>query len=198
MEKSTPDEGRGRDTVLSRSPRMVNLARPHSSVGSGVPESGRGHGASPENATSTGGGVKSRSLVGLLGKRPPKLSPNTHIPIHPEREATSQMQKPRRSFDGIRRPEMTPLSLVPYPTSAAPTNGSEDGSVPKNLPFASARGTVTGQTEENSSKEGRARERHDNEENNSSFTSGRVARASWVLTIVIWTQVRLHPDICAW
>lgn len=177
MDKSTPDECRGRDSALSRSTGMANLVRPHSSVGGGVPESGLGHGASPGSAagtsTSTGSGVKARSLVGLLGKRTPKSSPNPHIPIHSEREATSHMQKPRRSFEGIRRPEMAPISLVPYPADAAPTNDFVGGSVPRNLPFASATGTATGQIEEDSTKEGNARQRRDSEENRNSFTAGK-------------------------
>ncbi|KAI6165813.1 hypothetical protein EDD17DRAFT_1553402 [Pisolithus thermaeus] len=178
--KSVPDEGRVRGSALPHSTGMTNLARQNSSVESGPTESGRGREANAGDAaavsTSSGGGTKARSLVGLLGKRVPRPPPNTHIPVHSEEEATSRMRQPRRSFDGIRRPEMTPLSLVPYPADVAPTGGVEGSSVPRNLPFvgfASARGTVAGQIEENSSKEDGVRERRDNE-NNGNFT-GEVA-----------------------
>lgn len=186
--KAAPDEGRGRGSALSHSTGMTNLAHPCSSVGSGAPESERGREANPEDtaavSTCAVGGMKARSLAGLLGKRP---SSNTHIPIHSEPRATSQMRQPRRSFDGIRRPEMTPLSLVPYPSDVAPNSGLEGGSVPRNLPFAgfaSARGTVAGQTEGKSSKEDSARERRDNE-NNGSFTTGGDTHDLQALTIGI-------------
>lgn len=189
--EAAPDEGRGRGSALSHSTGMTNLARPSSSVGSGAPESERGREANPEDAVAVStcavGGKKARSLAGLLGKRAPKPSSNTHIPIHSEPRATPQMRQPRRSFDGIRRPEMTPLSLVPYPTDAAPASGLEGGSVPRNLPFAgfvSARGTVAGQTEEKSSKEDSARERRDNG-NNGSFTTGGDTHDLQALTIGI-------------
>lgn len=189
--KSAPDEGRGRGSALPQSTGMTNLAHPNSSVGSGALESERGREANPEDAAAVSncavGGVKARSLAGLLGKRAPKPSPTTHIPTHTEPGATSQMRRPRRSFDGIRRPEMTPLSLVPYPTDAAPTNGLESGSVPRNLPFvgfASARGTVAGQIEGKSGKEDSARERRDGE-NNSGFTTGGDTHDLQTLTIGI-------------
>ncbi|KAI6099781.1 hypothetical protein F5141DRAFT_1143530 [Pisolithus sp. B1] len=153
--KSVPDDGRVRGSALSHSTGMTNLARQNSSVESA--------GDAATVSTSAGGGMKARS---------PRPSPNTHIPVHSEEEATSRMRQPRRSFDGIRRPEMTPLSLVPYPADAAPTGGLEGSSVPRNLPFAgfaSARGAVAGQIEESSSKEDGARERRDNE-NNGGFT----------------------------
>ncbi|KIJ62995.1 hypothetical protein HYDPIDRAFT_114156 [Hydnomerulius pinastri MD-312] len=57
-----------------------------------------------------GTGGKARSLAGLLGRKKGATSPS----VEENRQVQGDLH--RRSFEGIRRPERTPLSIIPYPT----------------------------------------------------------------------------------
>ncbi|KAH7884897.1 hypothetical protein F5I97DRAFT_1515129 [Phlebopus sp. FC_14] len=64
--------------------------------------------------TESNGDGKVRSLAGLMGKKK-AANPAAARGSRPG-QGQGQMQTPRRSFEGIHRPEMTPISIIPYPT----------------------------------------------------------------------------------
>ncbi|KIK94226.1 hypothetical protein PAXRUDRAFT_828183 [Paxillus rubicundulus Ve08.2h10] len=69
--------------------------------------------ADPRDSLRNAGG-KARSLAAFLGRNKGTLSPVAQVDgLGP---AEGQMQLHRRSFDGIRKPIMAPLSIIPYPT----------------------------------------------------------------------------------
>jgi len=126
----------------------MTFGRPRSSVtSSGFGDShGTASGASTP-APSSGG--KPLSLSGLLRKR--AQLPNAHTSTHSDVDAAPQVKKPRRSFDGILRPAMTPMSIIPYPAGVAPMDGLDGNATPRRqLSFSrSTSRTLTGETDRN-------------------------------------------------
>ncbi|KAG6332566.1 hypothetical protein ID866_6525 [Astraeus odoratus] len=95
------------------------------SVDNGTPRFDRGAGGADVTGTviPVVAGNNPRSLVGLLGKRTQKPPQDAHTLSHSEQVTTSRLQTPRRNFDGIRRPELTPLSIIPHPADSTATTG---------------------------------------------------------------------------
>ncbi|KAL4074922.1 hypothetical protein V8B97DRAFT_1948394 [Scleroderma yunnanense] len=102
----------------------MTFGRPRSSVDSGGFKFGNGRGGADAASTpAPNGGGKALSLAGLLGKRGQIHPINAHTSSQFETDVTLHANKPRRSFDGILRPEMTPISIIPYPASDVPMDG---------------------------------------------------------------------------
>ncbi|KAF9220713.1 hypothetical protein BS17DRAFT_787034 [Gyrodon lividus] len=86
--------------------------------------------ADPRDTPRNGGG-KPRSLAALLGRKKGTMSPVAQ-PGGPG-QAGGQGQSHKRSFNTIRRPDMTPLSIIPYPVPQpnAHTSGNQQVQTPR-------------------------------------------------------------------
>ena len=123
--------GPASDSGLQHAASMT-FGRPRSSVDGNVFRFGENRGATSVARTQApSGGGKPLSLTGLLGKR---TQINTHTSTQSETDATLHAKKPRRSFDGILRPEIIPMSIIPYPHGTASNSGLNGDATPRKQP----------------------------------------------------------------
>ena len=176
----------------------MTFGRPRSSVDN------RGFGFGNRRGTAGGastpapnGGGKPLSLSGLLKKRTQIQHPNVHTSTQSDTDAAPHAKKPRRSFEGILRPEMTPISIVPYPAGVAPMDGLDDDATPrKQLSFSrSMSRTLAGgmDRDEDKSPQGEldgVGEQRGNEESNGNLLTDRL---HWEIPIIDC----MHTDVGA-